>query len=138
MSNKLRRTGKGDKAPAVRRNEFNNTVRQLEQKIYQLHMGLVETSYMVRSTSASIYNFVEFLTKKGVVVKEEYEQFLEEQKQKSNLAEEIRKDGALSREEKIAKAKENDIPESWVVEPEAPAEDEEKPPAEVESSSEQG
>ncbi len=87
MSNKLRRTSKGDKAPTVRRNEFNNTIRQLEQKIYQLHMALLETSYIARSASGGSFNLVEFLTQKGVVVEEEYKEFLAEQKKKSQLAE---------------------------------------------------
>ena len=115
MSNKLRRTGKGDKAPSVRRNEFNNTIRQLEQKIYQLHMAILEVNYVARAASAGVYNIVEFLTKKGIIAEPEYKQFLEEQQKKSQMAEEIRKDESLSREEKIAKAKENDIPEEWVV-----------------------
>ncbi len=118
MSNQLRRTSKGDKAPSVRRNEFNNTIRELEQKIYQLHMALLETNYIARSTSAGVFNLVEFLTKKGIVVEKEYKEFLEEQKKKSQLAEEIRKDEGLNREEKIAKAKKNKIPEDWVVDPE--------------------
>lgn len=125
MSNKLRRTSKGDKAPAIRRNEFNDVIRHLEQKIYQLHVAIVETNYAARSASVGLYNFVEFLAKKDIIVKDEYKEFVEEQNKKSQLADEIRKDESLDQEQKIAKAKENDIPEDWVVEPEEAAKSEE-------------
>ena len=123
MSNKLRRTSKGDKAPAIRRTEFNDAVRGMEQKIYQIHSALVENIYMTRYASSSITNFIKFLTDKGIIVEEEYKAFVEEQTKKGKLADEIRADESLNKEEKIAKAKENDIPEEWVVDPEPAAEE---------------
>ncbi len=125
MSNKLRRTSKGDKAPSVRRNEFHDAIRSIDQKIYQIHTALVENIYITRYASSSITNFIKFLTDKGIVVEEEYKAFVEEQNKKNTLADEIRADENLSREEKIVKAKENDIPEEWVVDPEQPAQAEE-------------
>ncbi|MBI5788375.1 MAG: hypothetical protein HZA78_05925 [Candidatus Schekmanbacteria bacterium] len=121
MSNQLQRMAKGDKAPSVRRNEFNNAVHQLEQKIYHLHNALLENIYVARYASSNVTNFIKFLMEKGIVVETEYRQFVEEQNKKTRLAEEIRQDTTIDRTEKIARAKANNIPDEWVVEPEEAA-----------------
>jgi len=118
MSNPLRRTRKGDKAPAVRKDEFGEVTKHIQQ----LHYALVNNIYDVRHTNSRIYHLLRFLIKKGIISEPEYTQFLQEEKQKMDLAQTISKDESLSREQKMAKARENDIPEDWVVEPEAPKE----------------
>jgi hypothetical protein len=64
--------------------------------------------------------FVDYLIKKDLIKEKDYKEYLEEVNTKMKLAEEIAKDESLSREEKIKKAKEKDIPEEWVVEKEVP------------------
>ena len=114
MSNPLRKTRKGDKSPAVRWDEFAKT----EQSIQRMNYALINTIYDVRHINTRLYHLLRFLLKKGIIAEEEYNQFLQEEKRKMELAQEIAKDESLSREQKIAKAKENDLPEDWVVEPE--------------------
>ena len=114
MSNPLRKSRKGDKSPAVRWDEFAKT----EQNIQRLNYALVDTIYNVRHINTRLYHLLRFLLKKGIIAEEEYNQFLQEEKRKLELAQEIAKDESLTREQKIAKAKDNDILEDWVVEPE--------------------
>jgi hypothetical protein len=118
MSNKLR------KAQATgRKDRLNQRINQLEQQLQQLQTVLVNTMYTARFASANLSNFVSFLVERGVFTERDYELFLEEIKRKSELAQEIIKDESLTQEEKIAKAREKDIPEEWVKEPSEATED---------------
>ncbi|MFQ5645405.1 MAG: hypothetical protein ACE5GM_00600 [bacterium] len=115
MSNKLRR--KGDKSPSVRVTEFNNRLREVDQKFYQLYMLLQEADQSAKFASSQVYDFMQFCFQKGLVVEEEYKDFVKEQNEKRKTAGEIAKDGQLSDEEKIKKAEEKGIPSEWVVTP---------------------
>ena len=115
MSNQLRGMRKGDKSPAVRMEQFRDVVRKVEQ----IEMALVNNIYEDRNISLRLSMFVQFLIEKGVVKEADYREFLQVQQNKMNKAQEIRDNVELSREQKISMAKEQGIPESWVVEPEA-------------------
>ncbi len=113
MSNRLSRARKGDKRPAVRQDEFANSIRSMNDKLQQMHyMSL----YQMRNMETRFNFFVEYLTKKGIIEEQDYKDYLEDVDKKMKLAGEISKDESLSEEQRIAKAKENDIPEEWVIE----------------------
>jgi hypothetical protein len=123
MSNKLRKTRKGDRHPVVRKDELNMRLAQMEQKLEQLQAVLINTMYTARYASANLNNFISFLIEQKVFTEKDYNAFLEEIKRKSELAQEIVQDKSLTLEQKIAKAKENNIPEEWVKPPEEKAEE---------------
>lgn len=123
MSNVLRNKSKKRNAPPVRKDEFDIVTRNIGQKLHQIQQAVAQNFQLSKFAASNIAYFVQFLIKKGVVSEEEFSVFTKEQHEKSLVAEEIRGNKEWSREEKIAKAKEKDIPEEWVVEPEA----EEKP-----------
>lgn len=117
MSNKLSRARKGDRKPAIRQDEFFRSIREMDDKLQRVHyMSL----YHLRNIENRFNLFVDYLIKKDLIKENDYKEYLEEINEKMKLADEIAKDESLSREEKIEKAKEKDIPEEWVVEKEAP------------------
>lgn len=115
MSNRLSRARKGDKKPAIRQDEFISSMRALENKIQQLQYMIMENSYATKNIQSKFTFFIEYLTKKDVINEQDYKDYLKDLDEKMKLADEISKDESLSREDKISKAKEKDIPEDWVV-----------------------
>jgi hypothetical protein len=95
----------------------------MEQKIGQLQTLVINSMLTARNASVNLSNLINFLIERGVVSEREYELFIGEIKRKSELAQEIMRDESLSQEEKIAKAKENGIPEEWVKQPGEASED---------------
>ncbi len=120
MSNQLRKTRKGDRPG---KDKLNQRLNNMEQHMQQMQNVLVNTMYSARYATANHNNFVNFLIEKKIITEADYNAYLQEIKRKSDLAQEIMKDDSLSPEEKIVKAKENDIPEEWVKESAAETED---------------
>lgn len=117
MSNRLSRARKGDKKPVIRQDEFFKSIREMDDKLQRVHYLSL---YHLRNIENRFNLFVDYLIKKDLIKEKDYKEYLEEVNTKMKLAEDIAKDESLSREEKIKKAKEKDIPEEWVVEKEVP------------------
>jgi intergrase/recombinase len=88
----------------------------MDEKVQRLQYMLVENIYHNRNIETRFNFFVQYLTKKGIIDEKDYKEYLDDINKKMKLADEITKDESLSPEEKIAKAKQNDIPEEWVIE----------------------
>lgn len=129
MSNRLSRARKGDKRPAVRQDEFVKSIRAMDEKVQRLQYMLMENIYHNRNIETKFNFFVQYLTKKGIIDDKDYKEYLDDINKKMKLAEEITKDESLGPEEKIAKAKQNDIPEEWVIEQKQAPEGTENPAA---------
>ncbi len=116
MSNLTRKTRKGERSPAVRKDELNAYLNQIDQKMQQLQQLTINAIYAAQGNSAGLGNLINYLIENKVIDKNAYQAYLDEIKRKSKRAQEIQKDKDLSQEEKIAIAKTEDIPVEWVKE----------------------
>lgn len=94
--------------PIIRQSEFLQTMAQVQKIVNGLQ-------FQINDVKAMIMNLCGHLGEEKVVDLNSFDAFCIEKAEKVKLATEIASNDALSDEEKLAKAKENDIPDEWVV-----------------------
>lgn len=122
MSNKKLNKKPKAKTPPLKMQDLMG----LHQNILILDQNIKQNINTIFQNSKEIHDFKQFCFKNDIACEEAYKEFQEEQEKKRERAREIRNDEDLSREDKIGKAEEEEIPESWVVDPLPKKKDKEK------------
>jgi len=108
MSNKTRKPK--PKSPPARISDVSKCYQQL----FGVNQGVVQNSNQINILYREVYDWQQYVFKQGIVKEEEFREFQKSQDEKRKIAAEINKDKELSKEQRIEKAKEANIPESWV------------------------
>jgi len=114
MSSPFRKAGKVKSSP-IKREDVIKDLQRIHNKLTELQIGLMQVNNFSNETISGLYCLLKFLGKKNIIDDNEYKEFLKEQNDKAKIIAEINNNKELTYEQKIEKAKENNIEEEFII-----------------------
>lgn len=112
MSKKSGRPSRSNKT--IKRSDFIKYVRRIEYMLQQMQHAIEQNIYITKKANWDLSCLFNYMAKKNIFDRDNYAAYERKYERNKKLAEEISKDETLSLAEKIQKARENDIPQSWI------------------------